>query len=49
MPVENTSPDRQEMKLVCSMVWLRGSLLGGATGFFRLAVQQRNTVRVTGI
>lgn len=35
MPVEKTSPDRQEMKLVPSKVWIRGSRFGIAAGFFR--------------
>lgn len=43
MPVENTSPDRQEMKLVPSKVWIRGSLFGCAAGSFGLAmVAQQN-------
>lgn len=42
MPVENTSPDRQEMKLVPSKVWRWGSLFSSAAGFLGLAtVAQR--------
>lgn len=43
MPGENTSPDRQEMKLVPSKVWIWGSVFGCAAGSVGLAmVAQQN-------